>query len=247
MFSFFQKKTYLVDYLHGLVDMHNHILPGIDDGAKTVDDSIGLLKGFGEMGVTHFICTPHIMHNHYDNTPETIQEAHTTLISKLEKNHLSNISIAYAAEHMIDDNFETILENDQVIALKDSFLLVEMSYLQPSFNFEIAVEKMAKLKYFPVLAHPERYMYFHRKYGTYQKMKVNGIQFQLNLLSLTPESYGSSVQKMALKLLQDHLVDFVGSDVHNLRQLELLKETTIQNKVLNLLLPVIENTIETFY
>lgn len=78
-------------------------------------------------------------------------------------------------------------------------------------------------------------------------MKVNGIQFQLNLLSLTSESYGSSVQKMALKLLQDHLVDFVGSDVHNLRQLELLKETTIQNKVLNLLLPVIENTIETFY
>ncbi|RUA18400.1 MAG: histidinol phosphatase [Flavobacteriia bacterium] len=247
MFSFFQKKTYLVDYLHGLVDMHNHILPGIDDGAKTVDDSMELLKGFGEMGVTHFICTPHIMHNHYDNTPKTIKEAYKTLMATLEKSNLSGTSIAYSAEHMIDDNFETILENGQVIALKDSFLLVEMSYLQPSFNFDIAVEKMAKFKYFPILAHPERYMYFHQKYGTYEKMKANGIQFQLNLLSLTPESYGSGVQKMALKLLQDHLVDFVGSDVHNVRQLELLKEIRIQNKTLNLLLPVIENTIETFY
>ncbi|WP_318344745.1 tyrosine-protein phosphatase [Flagellimonas baculiformis] len=247
MFSFFQKKTYLVDYLHGLVDMHNHILPGIDDGAKTVDDSMKLIKGFGEMGVTRFICTPHIMHNHYDNTPKTIKEAYKTLMATLEKSDLSHTSIAYAAEHMIDDNFEPILENGQVIALKDSFLLVEMSYLQPSFNFDIAVEKMAKLKYFPVLAHPERYMYFHQKYGTYKKMKANGIQFQLNLLSLTPESYGSGVQKMALKLLQDHLVDFVGSDVHNVRQLELLKEIRLQNKTLNLLLPVIENTIETFY
>lgn len=247
MFSFFQKKTFLVDYLHGLVDMHNHILPGIDDGAKTVDDSIGLLKGFGEMGITHFICTPHIMHNHYDNTPKTIKQSHTSLISGLEKSSLSNISIAYAAEHMIDDNFETIMENGQVIALKGSYLLVEMSYLQPSFNFDIAVEKMAKRKYFPVLAHPERYMYFHQKYGTYRKMKTNGILYQLNLLSLSPVSYGSSVQKMAMKLLQDHLVDFVGSDIHNARQLELLKEIRIQNKSLNLLLPVIENTIETFY
>lgn len=247
MFSFFQKKIYLVDYLHGLVDMHNHILPGIDDGAKTVDDSMGLLKGFGEIGVSHFICTPHIMHNHYDNTPKIIKEAHSTLVTALEKTDLSHVSIDYAAEHMIDDNFETILENGQVIALKDSYLLIEMSYLQPSLNFDIAVERMAKLRYFPVLAHPERYMYFHQKYGTYAKMRSNGIQFQLNLLSLTPESYGSGIQKMAVRLLQDNLINYVGSDIHNIRQLELLKEIKLQSKVLNLLLPVIENTIETFY
>lgn len=247
MFSFFQKKIYLVDYLHGLVDVHNHILPGIDDGAKTVEESIALIKGFGQFGIKNFICTPHIMHNHYDNTPKTIREAHNKLVPALEKTTLSNVSVSYAAEHMIDENFENILENDQVLGLKDSFLLIEMSYLQPSLNFDVAVEKMAKLKYFPVLAHPERYMYFHQKYRKYPKMKANGIQFQLNLLSLTAESYGSGVQKMAIKLLDDQLVDFVGSDVHNMRQLDLLKEIKLQSRVLNSLLPVIENTIDTFY
>ncbi len=247
MFSFFQKKIYLVDYLHGLVDVHNHILPGIDDGAKTVEESIGLIKEFGQFGIKNFICTPHIMHLHYENTPKTISGAHRTLVSALEKTTLSEVFVGYAAEHMIDENFENILEKGQVVGLKDSFLLIEMSYLQPSLNFDIAVEKMAKLKYFPVLAHPERYMYFHQKYKTYPKMRANGIQFQLNLLSLTAESYGSGVQKMAVKLLEDQLVDFVGSDIHNMRQLNLLKEIKLQNKTLNLLLPVIENTIETFY
>ncbi len=248
MFSFFQKKVFLVDYLHGLVDIHNHILPGIDDGAKTVDDSIGLLKGFSEFGITNFVCTPHIMHNYYENTPSTIREAYQKLTERLEKNdELSNITVDYAAEHMIDDNFEALLENEKVMGLREQYLLIEMSYLQPSFNFDLAVHQIAKRNYFPILAHPERYIYFHHKYGTYKTMKSNGILFQLNLLSLSSESYGTNVQKTAEKLLAENLIDYVGSDVHNLRQLNLIKEIKLSTKVLNRLLPVIENTIQSFY
>lgn len=247
MFSFFERKIYLADYLHGLVDIHNHIIPGIDDGAKTVEESMALIRGFSELGVTNFRCTPHIMHNHYDNTPKTIKKAHGHLLKALEDKGLSNISVHCAAEHMIDDNFENILEKQQVMPLNNEYLLIEMSYLQPSFNFDASVEEIARHKYFPILAHPERYMYYHGKYGKYPSMKSHGILFQLNLLSLTSESYGSDVQKVAEKLLKDGLMDFVGSDVHNSRQLGLLKETKLSRKVLNGLLPIIENTIENFY
>ncbi|MDF0716735.1 histidinol phosphatase [Muricauda sp. 334s03] len=247
MFSFFQKKVHLVDHLHGLVDIHNHILPGIDDGAKTVDDSLDLIKGFSEFGVTNFICTPHIMHNMYDNTPNTIKKAYEQLSIALGKNGMEDTGIAYAAEHMIDDNFEQILENREVMPLGKDYLLIEMSYLQPSFNFNIAAEKITKAKYFPILAHPERYMYFHGKYGKYESMKSKGILFQLNLLSLTSDAYGSGVQKIAEKLLNDGLIDFVGSDIHNTRQLNLLREVKVSKSILDKLLPVMENTIQSFY
>lgn len=247
MFSFFQKKEYLVDHLHGLVDIHNHILPGIDDGAKTVDDSLELLKGFSEFGMTNFICTPHIMHNHYDNTPNTINKAYDKLSRELDKNGMQDTKIQCAAEHMIDDNFENILENEKIMPLQNDYLLVEMSFLQPSLNFDVSIEKIAQHRYFPILAHPERYMYYHGKYGKYPSMKTKGILFQLNLLSLTTDSYGPEVEKVADKLLEDGLIDFVGTDVHNKRQLGLLKEIKVSKKLLTRLYPVIERTIQSFY
>jgi len=247
MFTFFQRKVYLADYLHGLVDIHNHILPGIDDGAKSVEDSIALIDGFSELGVKSFICTPHIMHNHYDNTPNTIRKAFALLLKDLEKRGITDTSLDVAAEHMIDDNFENILQKNEVMPLHKEYLLVEMSFLQPSFNFETAIEEVARQHYFPILAHPERYMYYHQKYGKYASMKSNGILFQLNLLSLAPESYGSNITKMAEKMLGDNLIDFVGTDVHHVRQLALLKEVKLSAKVLNKLLPIMERTIHTFY
>lgn len=227
--------------------MHNHILPGIDDGAKTVDDSIDLIKGFSEFGITNFVCTPHIMNNYYPNTPETIKKSFEILKKEIENLGLDTIKIDSAAEHMIDDNFESILQNNAVMSLKNDYLLIEMSYLQPSFNFDNAIGEIAKHTYFPILAHPERYVYFHRKYGTYLKLKKQGILFQMNLSSLNSESYGSEVQKIGQKLLEDKLIDFIASDVHNLRQLNLIKETKISRKTLNVVLPVIDQTIKTFY
>ncbi len=237
----------MADYLHGLVDIHNHILPGIDDGAKTVQESVELLHGFSELGVKKLICTPHIMHNQYDNTPKTIKAAHDLLIQQLEKVPDLNPIVEYAAEHMIDDNFENILEQGQVIPINQEYILIEMSYLQPSFNFDLAVEKIGKKQLFPIFAHPERYMYLHQKYGKYPAMKASGILFQMNLLSLNSDSYGDTITQMAGKLLEDHLIDFVGTDVHNVRQLQLLKETRISKKQLKYLLPVIEKTIYSFF
>lgn len=245
MFQIFNKKKFLIDYLEGFVDIHNHILPGIDDGAKTVEDSIQLIKGFMEFGCQKFIATPHIMHNYYPNDSESINNALQKLKNEFVLNDLKDISIRASAEHMIDSNFETILENDEVVPLAKSYLLVEMSYLQASINFDEAVQKVASKRLFPILAHPERYIFLHNRIKKYNKYKEKGILFQLNFLSLT-EFYGKEVQKMALKLLEEGLVDFIASDVHNMSQLNELKSSRVSKKTLDLLNPILNNTIANF-
>ena len=246
MIHFFSRKEYLIDYLDGFVDIHNHVLPGIDDGAKTVDDSLSLIKGFEDFGVTRFIATPHIMHNYYPNDRESIMGALSRLQQGFLKNGLKHISIAVAAEHMIDDNYENLLESDSAMVMKEDYILVEMSYLQPPINFEEAIIKTASKGYFPILAHPERYGFLHQRMRKYQEYKEHGILFQMNLLSLG-EYYGKEVPKIAMALLDQGLIDFVATDVHNIAQLNALKELKVHKKTAEKLLPLINKTIETFY
>lgn len=246
MFQFFNRKKFLIDYLDGFIDIHNHLLPGIDDGAKTVADSIALIKEFATFGVSHFIATPHIMHNYYPNDRRTISDALTEVKHALLINDLKHISIDAAAEHMIDDNFEHLLDTKSAMAMRNEYLLVEMSYLQPPINFEEAIIKTASNGYFPILAHPERYGFLHHRKRKYKEYKEHGILFQMNLLSLG-EYYGKEVPKVAAELLHDGLIDFVASDVHNLDQLNSLKKLTVSKKNVEQLLPLINKTIATFY
>ena len=245
MFSFFSKKEFLVDHLEGFVDIHNHILPDIDDGAKNVKESIELIKALGEFGIKNFICTPHIMHNYYDNTPETIKTSHKKLKKELKLNGFNDVKIKKGAEHMIDANFEVILESDEVMPLGKNHILIEMSYLQPSINFENALKKIQEKQLFPILAHPERYAYLHKDFDKYFFYKSMGVKFQLNMLSLS-NYYGKEIKKVALKMLELGLYDFIGSDVHNSRHLKYIKEISIINKNINPVKSLIFHTSDEF-
>jgi len=245
MFQFFSKKRFLIDLLGGFVDMHNHILPGIDDGAKNVAESIALIKGFGEFGVKNFIATPHIMHNYYPNTPTSINKSLSSLQEGLSKEGIEDVAIAAAAEHMIDANFETILEAGEIMPISKNYLLIEMSYLQSSINFSSSIKKIAEERFFPILAHPERYVFLHTKLGKHKKYKKKGMLYQMNLLSLS-EYYGKEVQKMTMKLLDENLYDFVGTDVHNMQQLNYLKEMKVSKKLSETLNILIDKTIYNF-
>ena len=246
MFHIFNKKLFLIDYLEKFVDVHNHILPGIDDGAKTARESISLIQGFSDFGVSSFIATPHIMHNYYPNTPQSINQALALVRNELLKADMKDVSIAASAEHMIDDNYESILLAGDVMPMRNDYLLVEMSYLQPPLNFDTAIIKTVSQRYYPILAHPERYNFLHYKTKKYAQYKEQGILFQLNLLSLG-DFYGKEVPKIAHKLLEDDLIDFTASDVHNITQLNSLKNLTVSKKILRKMLPIINRTIETFY
>jgi protein-tyrosine phosphatase len=247
MFSIFQKKAYLIDHLRGIADIHNHILPGIDDGAKNTEESISLLKMFKEIGIEKFICTPHIMNDFYPNTKETISKANDLLNIEIKSYpELKDIQIGTAAEYMMDQVFLDLLENEELLLLKDKMVLVEMSYFQAPINLNEILFKLRTKGYKPVLAHPERYSFFHTKdLSKYQDLKNRGCLFQLNSLSLTPH-YGQHVQKIAYKLLQNNMIDFLGSDTHREQHVQKLATIQFNNKILKPLFKVIENTRTNF-
>lgn len=246
MFTIFSKKIYLKDHLEGFIDIHNHILPGIDDGAENVGDSVALIEKFGEFGIRNFIATPHVMNEFYPNTPETINSALEEVKLELKKMDIPGISITAAAEYMMDQSFLELLKREKLLCLRGNFVLVEMSYFQPPINLNEILFQLQTNSYKPVLAHPERYAYFHsKKLEHYTEMKERGCYFQLNLLSVLGH-YGKNIQEAAFHLLDSGMIDFIGSDTHQIRHLEKISEAKIPEKKMQQLIPILARTKEIF-
>ena len=176
-------------------------LPGIDDGAKDLNQSIELIKKMSSYGIKNFITTPHVFGDVYPNSSQTIKDKLLEVQNELKAQNLNDVTIHAAAEYMMDEQFSILLENDDILPLKDNYILVEMSYFNAPFNlYEIIFEIQLK-GYKPILAHPERYNFYHTDFENYYKLKKAGCLFQLNLLSLTPQ-YGKNVQKVSIKLFK---------------------------------------------
>lgn len=223
---FFKKKEIPLNELfpQKFVDIHSHLLPGIDDGAKNLDDAISVIQKMNSYGINNFVTTPHILGDVYPNTPEIIKEKLKLVKDELQKREMTNVSLKAAAEYMMDEQFMSLLENDEeLLTIKDNLILVEMSFFNPPFNLYDILFKIQLKGYKPLLAHPERYVAYHNNYNEFTKLKRAGCLFQLNLLSLT-KHYGKGVKKTAEKLLSENQYDFVGTDTHHQNHLELLKE-----------------------
>ena len=239
MFSIFQKKIFLVDLLEGFTDFHNHILPGIDDGAQNVEESIQLIEGFRGIGIEKIVATPHIIGEYYPNNPETIRSALNKLRSSLNED---NIEIKVAAEYMMDQHFVEIMEEEEVLTITGKNVLVEMSYFQPPLNLNAILFQLQNNSFLPVLAHPERYAYLHSKsLKKYEELKSRGCQFQINMLSLSGH-YGIGIQKTAFQLLENGMIDFISSDAHRIEHLEKIGNLKLKKKQLHLMEPVIERS-----
>ncbi|MBZ9631463.1 histidinol phosphatase [Salegentibacter sp. LM13S] len=238
MLSIFQKKIFLADLLDGFTDFHNHLLPGIDDGAKSVEESIAMIKKFNEFGVTNFVASPHVMGEFYPNIPETILPA----LEQVEKNLPDGNSIKAAGEYMMDQFLIDQLENENVLNVVDNYVLVEMSYFQAPINLAEILFKIQNRNLKPILAHPERYAFYHgSNLSKYEDLKARGCHFQLNMLSLTPH-YGISMQKTAFQLLENGMIDFISSDAHRMEHLEKIGNIKLKKKQLNVIEPVIEKS-----
>jgi tyrosine-protein phosphatase YwqE len=229
MFSLFKKKEKLnFDYFPISLDMHSHILPGIDDGSPNLETSIELIKGLMSLGVKKSIATPHIIGDLYRNNPETINGALQLLQAELKKQQI-NFEVSAAAEYMLDSYFFELLNNGQkLLTLKDNIILTEFSYAsmpddpgKHSFAVQMA-------GYSPILAHPERYPYYYGNYKMYHRLSELGFMLQLNLLSLTGY-YGKEAVKAAEYMLKNELVSFVGTDMHHERHLGMLTDPRTKN------------------
>jgi tyrosine-protein phosphatase YwqE len=214
MLTFFKSKPVLKDLIpDNYVDIHSHLLWGIDDGARTFEDTLRLTKTLQGFGISQLITTPHIIEHVWDNSSELIKAKKADTQMELRK-HQIEIPFHAAAEYMMDDHFVQLFKNGDLLTLKDNYVLVEMSYINPPIQLYSILFDLQVAGYIPVLAHPERYLFYHQNFGEYLKLKRAGCLFQLNLLSVVGY-YGEEIAKIAEKLLQQGMYSFVGSDVHH--------------------------------
>lgn len=238
---FFNRKKNIAALLRGFVEIHCHVLPGLDDGAQNMKDTERMLLAYKEMGIKKIIATPHILKGSYPNTKETIVPAFERVASELkELNTISNAS----GEHMLDEDFERMLKVGELRPLKDNYVLVEMSYFQKPANLKEIIFNMEHQNYIPVLAHPERYN-FIKTIEEYQDLKKRGCRFQLNLLSLS-KHYGPNVQKKASMLLKHDMYDFAGTDAHHVRHLKKITQISVSKQNFIKLQGILEKNVKVF-
>ena len=225
MFSIFKKpvSSFSSDYFPIVTDIHSHILPGIDDGSPDIETSLLLVEGLIKLGISHSIATPHIIGDLYRNNCDTINNALTALRDALEEKQLK-FKINAAAEYMLDAYFLELLQKKvPLLTLKNNLILTEFSYAERPFNVENIVFAVITEGYQPILAHPERYAYYHNDYKQYHHLADLGFLLQVNLLSLTGY-YGKAVAKAAAYIIKNKLVSFIGTDLHHLRHLDALND-----------------------
>lgn len=226
MFSFFKKKSNLPAAANLKLpidtDIHSHILPGIDDGAPDVEASVRLVKGIYDIGIRKTVATPHIISDMYRNTPQTINAALGILKPAVAQAGI-DIEITAAAEYMLDDYFLKLLRTEKLLTIHKNIILTEQSYATPSSNLnEISFELMTA-GYKPIMAHPERYIFYQGRFEEFSHLKDMGFLLQVNFLSLTGY-YGKGVAKAARYIFENGMADLVATDMHHERHLAMLQD-----------------------
>ena len=241
IFNLFKSKPTLKELIpKGFVDIHSHILPGIDDGAKNIKESKELISEMKKLGFSKIIGTPHTYPGLYNNTTASIKKA----FDSVKKNSIENIEIGLSSEYVVDSYILEKAEKNDILTLKDNFILIETSFLGMPKNFDEIIFNLRMMDYIPVLAHPERYRFLHKNLKTLYKLKSMGCYFQLNLLSLVGY-YGDDILKISDKLLEKNIIDFVGSDIHSKRHVIAFDKNISSNNI-KLIENIIENNIKIF-
>lgn len=242
--NLFAKKTVgpTEDFI--FVDMHSHLIPAIDDGSKSVEESVSLVKGLIDLGYKKIITTPHIMGDFFKNSKETIFPGLKILQDKLIEEGI-DIKIEAAAEYYLDEWFiEKLDKEEPLLSFGKNYVLFETSYMNASSQLHQAIFKLRSIGYTPILAHPERYTYLYGGgFDGFKEIYDMGVLFQINLNSLAGY-YSKPAKVFAEKLIDHKMVDFVGTDCHGQRHLDVLRKlkTSSYYKKLNDL-PLLNNSL----
>jgi len=221
IFSWFKKKK-AFDIIKLEVDIHSHIIPSIDDGAKDIEESIKLLKELETIGYKKVITTPHIMSDAYKNSASNIYEGLRILQDKMAQEDIG-LELDVGAEYYLDDGFYDRLKDEHVMSINQKYLLFETSYMSKPMLLEDMIYAISTAGYIPLMAHPERYRYIKNPIEEYKRFKDLGVMFQVNINSFGGY-YGQDAKNKALFLSDAGMIDFLGSDVHHIKQLKMLND-----------------------
>ncbi|WP_426493259.1 tyrosine-protein phosphatase [Hymenobacter sp. 102] len=226
--------------------MHSHLLPGLDDGAETMEQSVEMLRELYVLGYRKLIMTPHIMGDFYRNTPEGIRGALAAFRQAASAAGLGGVELACAAEYYLDESFGPRLEREELLSFggERRMVLVETSYINEPFNLAETIFNLKAAGYQPVLAHPERYTYLYGRFEELLRIRDMGVLLQVNLNSLIGY-YSAGAKRVAEKLVDAELVDLLGTDAHNTKHLENIRTKVLTSPYLvkALALPLLNNTL----
>lgn len=219
MFNFLKpRERLLLPYKR---ELHCHIIPGVDDGSRSLEASLSYLKALASFGVKEVVFTPHCIDERYENTPAIIDPLFSELQAAAAGEHI-DLGMSYSFEYRIDGGFLDLMRHGEFGApdcafrpLHGRYLLIENSFVHPIQEMDEVVSRLVSLGYYPILAHPERYSYYAGHNGRYYHyLKEQQLEFQCNLLSFAGY-YGDVAKKMAYWMLDNGYVNFLGSDLHN--------------------------------
>ena len=220
----FCRKYSLLDtgLLGGAVDSHSHILYGVDDGVRTIEESLEAIAREEKAGVTQIWCTPHVMED-IPNTTASLKRRFEQLASA----YSGGVKLCLAAEYMIDTLFDERLSARDLLVIRDDEVLVETSVWTPPLNMADRLKRLQSIGYYPLLAHPERYRYM--SIDDYKELHEMGVRFQLNLPSVAG-LYGDSVRKKAFRILEMGMYSSIGTDCHRAGALQKLFTDSMLSK-----------------
>ncbi len=236
MFGLFKRKEIVHADLSGLVvDMHNHLIPGIDDGATDLESSIQMIRAMYSLGYRKFIATPHIQWEMYKNTNQIIENGAQLVRDRLAELKM-NVEFKGAGEYFLDEHVDGLLENNiPLLTIHKNMVLVEFSFIRQPMDLKEKLFQLQIKGYQPIIAHPERYLYFGAHKSTYDELHDMDCIFQLNLLSLCGY-YGKKQEELAQYLIKKKYVSLLGSDLHNIRHINILRASSSISAIVNRLL-----------
>lgn len=224
-------KPIISDFSTLKTDIHSHLVPKLDDGSDSMETSLLLIKGLVDLGYEKIITTPHIRPEYFPNTPATISNGFEELKKAVKKENIQ-VGLECAAEYFIDYEFLDKMEKDELLTFSGNHLLIEVSTYSPPPNLKETIFQLRLQGYRPVLAHPERYTFYTVE--ELKKLKELGCVLQVNIMSLMGH-YGRKVRDLAFKLIKVGAVDLLGSDMHHVRHLEILRKTTSNGTIMNMI------------
>jgi len=225
VFSIFKKTPRPPANFQGLAcDMHSHLIPGVDDGSPDLETSLRLIRGMTDLGYKKLITSPHVNQHFFPNTPEIIGAGKIAVQEELRRQQLA-VEFNAAAEYLMDDDFSAKLSSGQpLLTIRDNMVLVELSFVVPAMNIKDLIFELQLQGYQPILAHPERYLYFAAAKGWFEQLREAGCLFQLNMMSFAGH-YGREVRDLAHYLVKKKYVEFLGTDLHHERHLDILRSS----------------------
>lgn len=241
MFNIFHRKKENNQLFYS-TDVHCHILPGVDHGSQNVEQSIEMLRAERDMGITRVILTSHVTAETFENTPDTLRPAFEILKQAVaETEDISHMKLYLSAEYRMDEFWDKQYTLGNQIAMPGNYILMENSFHQELLGLDELLFDLKVKGYKPILAHPERYIYYAQRKQRLEQLHNTGTKFQVNLLSLAGY-FGQHCRETALWLVKHGMVDMLGSDMHGMEHVKVIQDY-INSKEWRKLVPQIQGHI----